>query len=376
LVYPLDQASEWNKLSRSQSYSGSVGPESSSPTKTPFSQPNIKAYIQEEAKTMLHEITVTPLAAESLGVRSMCTYVETPDLRILVDPGVSLCPIRFKLPPHPLEFHAIKKARNLILNSADNADIATISHYHFDHHTPSFEDWLCNWTDTKTAQRIYEEKLVLAKNPRVRINASQRRRGWVFQKTAGKHAAKIEFADGRTFSFGETTLRFSQGVPHGSPNSPIGWVLMTTFEYGDDRVLFASDVQGPMALPTTQAILAERPKLLIIGGPPLYLMGIRVAEDQIRQGLSNLQKLARRIPEIILDHHILRHAAWRDSTIDIFNTAKKLGNSVVTAAGYLGQPDQLLEAKRQENYETEPPSPEFAAWASSSSNRRATKPPL
>ncbi len=353
-----------------------MGPESSSPTKTPFSQSNIKAYIHEEAETMLQKIEITPLAAESLGARSMCTYVETPDVRILVDPGVSLCPIRFKLPPHPLEFEAIRKARNRICESADKVDVVTISHYHFDHHTPSFEDWLCNWTDTTTAQRIYEGKLILAKNPRVRINASQRRRGWIFQKTGGKHAAKITFADGETFSFGETTLRFSHGVPHGSPNTPIGWVLMTTFEYGDEKVLFTSDVQGPMDDSTTQTILNERPKLLIIGGPPLYLMGIRVTEDQIHQGLSNLQKLTRQIPKIILDHHILRHAQWRNSTKRIFNTAEELGNTVVTAAGFLGQPDNLLEAKRQENYETEPPSPEFTAWASSISNQRSTRPPL
>ena len=50
---------------------------------------------------------IIPLAAESLGVRSMCTYVETPDLRILIDPGVSLGP-RFGLLPHPKEYEAIR----------------------------------------------------------------------------------------------------------------------------------------------------------------------------------------------------------------------------------------------------------------------------
>ena len=36
-------------------------------------------------------IRFIPLAAESLGVRSMCTYAETSDIKVLIDPGASLC---------------------------------------------------------------------------------------------------------------------------------------------------------------------------------------------------------------------------------------------------------------------------------------------
>jgi len=164
---------------------------------------------------MLQKIKVLPLAAESLGTRSMCTYVETPDLRVLLDAGVSLSPYRFRLPPHPNEYEAIKEARQKIAEYAEKADVVTISHYHFDHHTPSYEDWLCNWTDAETAQQIYKGKLVLAKNYRADINASQRRRGWTFEKTGGKHAKSIEFADGKTFSFSETEVKFSRPVFHG-----------------------------------------------------------------------------------------------------------------------------------------------------------------
>jgi len=44
---------------------------------------------------------VVPVGEESLGVRSMCLYVETRDVRVLFDAGVSLAPRRFGLPPHP-----------------------------------------------------------------------------------------------------------------------------------------------------------------------------------------------------------------------------------------------------------------------------------
>ena len=109
---------------------------------------------------MLKHIKVLPLAAESLGVRSMCTFVETLDMQIVLDAGVSLCPMRFGLLPHPLEFKAIDEARRRIAEAAGKAEIVSLSHYHFDHHTPSYEDWLCNWTiKDETQSRSMREKL-------------------------------------------------------------------------------------------------------------------------------------------------------------------------------------------------------------------------
>ncbi len=101
----------------------------------------------EKTKPLLSNIKVTPLAAESFGVRSMCTLVETPDVTVLLDAGVSLCPYRFHLPPHPIEFQTIARLRQKIAEAADKASVVTISHYHFDHHTPSYEDWVVNWTE-------------------------------------------------------------------------------------------------------------------------------------------------------------------------------------------------------------------------------------
>lgn len=326
---------------------------------------------------MFHKIGVVPLAAESLGVRSMCIYIETPDIHILLDAGVSLCPQRFRLPPHPQEFEAIIEARKKISELAKKAEVITISHYHFDHHTPSFEDWLCNWTDAETARQIYEGKLVLAKSYQVDVNASQRRRGWLFEKTGGKRARKLEFADGKTFSFGETRLKFSRPVFHGLPNTPLGWVLMTTIECEGERMLFASDVQGPMDDTTLKIILAEKPQLLIIGGPPLYLAGFRVDERQIQLGLKSLETLAKTVPIVIVEHHLLRDAAWRDWAKQIFTSAQDRGNEVVTAAEFLDEKDRLLEAKRKELFKDDPPSIEFEKWTKLPElKRRKTKPPL
>jgi predicted metallo-beta-lactamase superfamily hydrolase len=328
---------------------------------------------------MLKHIKVVPLAAESLGVRSMCTYVETWDVRILLDAGVSLCPNRYGLSPHPLEYKAVIEARKRIAEAAERADVVTVSHYHFDHHTPSYEDWLCNWTkEDETARQIYRDKVVLIKNPKERINFSQRRRGWVFQKTGGKYAKKLEIADGKTFNFGEKTkIKFSEPVPHGPDDSALGWILMVTVEYNGEKFMFAPDVQGPMSNQTLDIIAAERPQLLMIGGPPLYLAGFRVNGELTKAGLENLGKIVEFVPCTILEHHILRDERWREKAEEVFRRAQKAGNSVLTAAEFLGRENIFLEARRKTLYAEHPPSKDFEKWARQSVDvRKKTKPPV
>jgi predicted metallo-beta-lactamase superfamily hydrolase len=327
---------------------------------------------------MLKRLRVIPLAAESLGVRSMCTYVETPDVRILLDAGVSLCPKRFGLPPHPKEFGAILKSRERIAEAAAKAEVVTISHYHNDHYTPSFEDWLCNWTSRDvTAKQIYDGKTVLMKNPRENINYSQRERAWMFQKTTGKHASKMEVADGRTFEFGDTRVSFREPVFHGPENSELGWVLMASINYWGEKFVFAPDVQGPMASTTLRMIVEEAPQVLLIGGPPFYLGGLKVGGDEIRRALENLATIVELVPQTILEHHILRDRNWHEKATSVFYAAYKTGHTVQTAAEYLGARSCLLEAARKELFDTECPSEDFRAWMRLGEEaRRLTKPPL
>ena len=327
---------------------------------------------------MLKHIKVVPLAAESLGVRSMCTYVETPNVKILLDAGVSLCPNRFGLPPHPMEFKAIDESRRKIADAAEKSEIITLSHYHFDHHTPSYEDWLCNWTaPNETARQIYEGKTVLIKNPKEKINYSQRRRGWMFQKTGGKYAEKLEIADGKTFSFDDTKIRFSEPVFHGPENSALGWVLMTTIECQNEKFMFAPDVQGPMSTHTLEIIIKEKPQLITIGGPPLYLAGFRVGEEQIQAGLKNLEKVVEAVPCVIIEHHILRDENWREKTKDVLNKACETECKVLTSAEYLGKENSFSEALRKRLFIENPPSKEFEKWMrGNSETKKHAKPPI
>jgi uncharacterized protein len=328
-------------------------------------------------KNLLDSIGISPLAAESFGVRSMCTLVETPDVSVLLDGGISLAPYRFSLPPHPVEFQTIANLRRNIAEAADKATVTTISHYHFDHHTPSFEDWVVNWTeDGETARQIYQNKTVLAKNPKEKINASQRQRAWMFQKTAGKHAKTVESADGKTFTFGKTTMRFSEAVAHGSEDSMLGWVVMTVVEVDDERFMFAPDVQGPMSAHTLDLILAAKPTVIMLGGPPLYLGGFRVEMSQLELGLRNLERIVEAVPLVILEHHALRDESWRPKMETVFQKAAAAGHSIVTAAEYAGKENLFLESKRKQLYQEQPPSPEFKQWTKTLNNKKIEKPPL
>lgn len=328
--------------------------------------------------SMLNKIKVTPLAAESFGVRSMCTLVETPDITVLLDAGVSLCPYRFRLPPHPIEFQTIQKLRKSVAEAADKAQIVTISHYHFDHHTPSYEDWVVNWTEaTETARQIYQDKTVLRKNPRDKINASQRQRAWLFQKTGGKHAKKLENADGKTFQFGETTLSFSEAVFHGSEDSRLGWVVMTLIEHANERFMFAPDIQGPMSTHTLELIKQAKPQVIMIGGPPFYLGGFKVSESQLQLGLKNLTSVAETVPITILEHHALRDEAWRQKTKPVYAKAAEVEHKVMTAAEFAGHENTFLESKRKTLYVENPPPKEFEKWTREGlTEKSSTKPPI
>jgi len=326
---------------------------------------------------MLRKIKVVPLADESFGVRSMCTHVETPDLKILLDAGVSLAPDRFGFPPHPREYEAIGECREKIAKASEKAEVVTLSHYHFDHHTPSYVDWFCNWSSPDVAKQIYEGKLVLVKSYREKVNFSQRRRGWMFQKTGGKYAKRLEIADSKVFNFGETYVKFSDPMFHGPANSALGWIIMTSIERDDEKILFASDVQGPMHDMTLQTILAEQPQLIIIGGPPIYLSGFRVKEEHIALGMKNLEKIVMSVPYTILEHHLLRDEKWREFSKPIFDTAKKSSHSVVTAAEFVGKENNLLEFRRKRLFELEPPGTDFEKWMKLPlPKRKLVKPPI
>jgi len=321
-------------------------------------------------------IRITPIGFESLGVRSMCTFVETPDVRVLIDAGVALGP-RFRKLPHPQEYRARNDCRARIREYAAKSDVVIVSHYHNDHHTPNYTETVWVGCSLEEAEAVYSDKLVLVKDIRNAINFNQRRRGWMFQRFAKRVGRKCEVADGKTYDFGSTTLKISQPVPHGDEEAALGWVLMTEVRTKDEKFIHASDVQGPMSKVTTRMILKANPDVLVLGGPPLYLQGFRVEKEAIQRGIQNAAKIASKIPLVILEHHLLRSEGWKEEARAVFESAAGVGHRVVTAAEHLGQEPSLLESKRETLYENDPPSEAFMKWTKlREQKRRQQLPPL
>jgi predicted metallo-beta-lactamase superfamily hydrolase len=297
-------------------------------------------------------LRLLPLAYESLGVRGMATLVETDDIKLIIDPGSALGP-RFRLNPHEREYEALSRTRRAILDAASDADVLTISHYHFDHYLPNFENWMWIWSSPELARELYSNKLILAKDISADINPSQRKRGYMFKKLNLETAKDIQIADGRSFKFGDTVLEFSKPVYHGPVGSRLGFVLMLTVYTAGSRILHAPDVQGPMYDEALQLILVKKPDAVLMGGPPLYL-GFKLEKEELATAQRNLMILARHVPVLVVDHHLLRSLDYPQYLEPVIRAAEERGNRVVTAAELLGREPELLEARRRELHAQEP----------------------
>lgn len=76
---------------------------------------------------------VIPIASDSMGTRSMATFVETRDLKVIIDPAVALGPKRNGLPPHPMEIEKMEEDWREIREYTARSDVVVITHYHYDH---------------------------------------------------------------------------------------------------------------------------------------------------------------------------------------------------------------------------------------------------
>ncbi|MFX1604714.1 MAG: hypothetical protein ACFFDD_02295 [Promethearchaeota archaeon] len=320
----------------------------------------------------LEDIEITPLAAESLGARSLCTHVVTPDISILLDPSVALAK-RYNLEPHPTEYLALKNALATIKRIAADSDVLSISHYHFDHVRPGFDNQLYNLSTRNERKEMFAGKIVLTKDNRENINPSQRRRGFYFEKDIRNLAAKIEWADDRSFNFNDTKVTYSPPLPHGPENSRLGFVLATIIEYSGSRFMFAPDVQGPIVQDTLQYILLVAPDLLIVGGPPIYLS--RFTDKERLLARNSLVVLASTVPTLVIDHHLMRDKAWNDWISPILSASEKADNKVLTMAELSGSENLLLEAEREVLYKTDPPNEEFMNWAQATEEFKLKHPP-
>ncbi|MDI6708645.1 MAG: MBL fold metallo-hydrolase [Candidatus Thermoplasmatota archaeon] len=273
---------------------------------------------------------VVPIAADSLGVRSMATYVETKELKIFIDPGAALGPSRYSLPPAKEEWQALDKAYQEIDRVAKLCDVLIISHYHYDHHDPNSD--------------FYKGKKVFAKNRLENINLSQKERGKYFEERVIEKC-KLVYCDSQEFEFKNLKIKFSEPFYHGVERTRLGFVLMTSIEENNKfKFLYTSDVQGPVSKRCCEYIIKEKPDLLYVDGPPTLFLGWKFSYKNLEVAIENLLRIIKELNcEIILDHHLLRDLRYKELLSRVY--AK--GN-VKSCAEYLGVALNMLEARRKE----------------------------
>jgi predicted metallo-beta-lactamase superfamily hydrolase len=317
---------------------------------------------------------ITPLAAESMGVRSLCTRVTTPDLSIVLDPSAAVS-TRYQLEPHPLEYELLLRFLESIFVSARKADLLSVSHYHYDHVRPGFTDFMHTFGSREELQRMFEGKTVLAKDARSHINHSQKRRAHFFQKDLDGIVGEIRWADGQSWSFGDTLVTYSQPLPHGPESTFLGYVIATIISHGGKKVLFAPDVQGPVAQQALEYCISSRADLAIVGGPPIYLSRFKAGDKA--SALSAITELASQIPTLVVDHHLLRSPHWKSWLSPAIDVSLEAGNKLITMAQLAGLENRLLEAKREKLYVEYPPDEAFMNWTKATEEyKRKNKPPL
>jgi len=261
-------------------------------------------------------------AADSLGVRSLATFVEVGGVRIAIDPSAALGPRRYGLPPHQLEELALSLARKRIKEMLGEADVVVFTHYHWDHYDPELP---------------LEGKTVVVKDPEKHINRSQRARAKLLR-------CPYIAGDGKSIDLGPEELVVSPPLPHGPEGTKLGYVIAVKV----GEVLYSSDVQGPVSGAAAEWMIEQDPKTIVMDGPPTYFLGYRFSRENRDAALRNLERImgSTGVKEIVLDHHLLRDLDCEER-FPVKETAKEYGVRVLTAAEHGGREGLHLEAWRR-----------------------------
>jgi predicted metallo-beta-lactamase superfamily hydrolase len=273
-------------------------------------------------------VKIIPLAADSLGVRSMATYVEAGGTGLLIDPGATLASARYGLPPSQEEWEALKRANDRISAYAARAGYVFVSHYHEDHF--------------RSDPVSYAGRVVLAKDPRRVVTGAQARRAQQLW-TALRGQATVQAADGACLTTPDLDLKVSPPLPHGMEGNNLGYVIavLVTDRREHQRFVFASDVQGPLSAVAAAWLVQQRPTIVYLSGPPSYVER-EVGTAVIDRGVDHLRRILDTTGcRVIMDHHAVRDPRFYTRFERLWETGR-----VVTAAVHLGLEAQPLEARR------------------------------
>ncbi len=276
------------------------------------------------------------LGTESLGVRGLCCFVKTKDQKILIDPGIALGFMRYKLLPHPLQVAVDEKIQKKIIKAWSEATDIVISHFHGDH-IP-----LVN----ANPYQLNIEKIA-GLNPKVKIWAKLSHLSPTEKKRAESFSLVLNKKLIPAAEKGQKVLRFSKAVPHGRPENNLETVMMTKIEE-DCVFVHASDIQL-LNNESVSQIVSWKPDIVLASGPPLYLSIL--SKDQINNAWHNALRISESVDTLIIDHHLLRD----DTGIQwLRELSLKSNKMILCGADFMKKPRMFLEARRKDLYQQMP----------------------
>jgi predicted metallo-beta-lactamase superfamily hydrolase len=318
---------------------------------------------------------VTPIWADSLGAKSFCTLVETPDLTLLIDPGASILQKGFPAPDVVKE-ERLKDAWKAITAAAGRATHVAITHYHHDHYryeadlyagknlfikspntyvnrsqwhrSREFLRWYAasiggTFREEPPAEHVFPNPLDGLPVSTAHTGGHEAQRRKVYRQHARRWATRpwvlppdetVAFCDGRTYSIGDTVLRFSGPLFHGIEYASTGFVVALVVEHAARKVLYTSDIMGPIIEDYAAWIIDEVPDWIFIDGPPTYLLGHLLNRSDLDRCIANLRRIVHGCPGavILLDHHVTRDTHFRERMEGIYDHP-----DILTVAEYLSE---------------------------------------
>jgi len=277
---------------------------------------------------------ITPLAAESMGARSMATFVETLDTRILIDPGVWLAEDRVGQAPLAVEKWTVEKLTRRVQLYGESARVIVLTHFH-----PSQMEAL--------RPSAWKNRTLFIKNPNQKISADRRKGAFAWMSEVKSEVNALEFVDGRTFTLGHTRLVFS--APVGENLDSGDAVIQLAISEPSTTFVYSSEVAGACMPEAFDFIVSHRPQILYLDGPITYRDDgpQSLTLDEKRSVLMRILKETD-LKQLILDHHLLRDFSWAEKMEPLFKLAKECDVHIQTAAEYRGDPLHLLESRRKQ----------------------------
>lgn len=346
------------------------------------------------------EVSFKPVWFDSFGAKSSCTLVKTPDVSVLIDPGAAIMQPSFPA-SWADKIRWLSEAEATIRRAKEEAEVVVVTHYHYDHYTrdPAFYEGklllaknpneYINDSQRGRAEGLFrglwrhfhEKKLEEAlkqkeekeyPNPLDELKHSmsmdfgdyaERRRellkkgmkwfrkraknwnSWLRIPELESKKLTVKFADGKSFRFGNTKIKCTRPLFHGIEFSRVGWVFALTVQHRSEKLLYSSDLDGPIIEDYADWIIKENPSILILDGPMTYMFGYLLTRITLNRVVSNVCRIIEEadVSLVIFDHHLPREPKFKQRLRRVYELAAEKEKKVITAAEYLGKKPKVLE---------------------------------